>query len=69
MFLRWRESIDRLAEAVEPLDDAGLERPVDWAGRSTTASALVGRMIFHNGAHCGQLIDLRRALGFPSVIR
>jgi hypothetical protein len=24
-------------------------------------------MIFHNGAHTGQIADLRRALGFRSV--
>jgi hypothetical protein len=26
------------------------------------------RMVFHNGLHCGQVVDLRRALRMPGVM-
>ena len=32
------------------------------------ADALVMRVGFHNGAHAGQILDLRRVLGLPRVI-
>jgi hypothetical protein len=28
---------------------------------------LASRMVFHNGTHCGQVADLRRALGIGSI--
>lgn len=58
---------DRLAEAVHFADDAALERIVKWGAGENRLEALVIRMVFHNGTHCGQITDLRRALGLKSI--
>lgn len=66
---RYRQSMDRLAEAARRAGDDGLEAPVQWGRGTMTARDLLMRMVFHNGTHCGQVVDLRRALGLPPVIR
>ncbi len=58
-----------LLEAVRSAGNEGLSRPVHWGQTTVTARDLALRMVFHNGAHCGQLVDLRRALGLGPVIR
>jgi hypothetical protein len=58
-----------LVEAVRGAGDEGLARTVQWGQSTLTARDLALRMVFHNGAHCGQLVDLRRALGLGPVIR
>ncbi len=60
----------RLAEAAyridgDPMDE---ERTVTWGGQPIPRGALVARMVFHNGTHCGQIVDLRRALALPPVL-
>lgn len=58
----------RLADAIRAADDAALDRETPWGTGATTMRALIPRMIFHNGCHAGQLVDLRRALGMAGVI-
>lgn len=59
---------DRLEAVVRALPDAALDKPHPWgAGGLFPASALVMRMVFHNGFHTGQIADLRRALGFKRL--
>lgn len=50
------------------LDGFG-EHTVTWGRGETTARDLLVRMVFHNGMHTGQIVDLRRALGMPGVNR
>jgi hypothetical protein len=57
----------RLATAVREAPDSALDAPTKWGGGEIPVHALVGRMVFHNGAHTGQIADLRRALGFKSI--
>jgi hypothetical protein len=60
-------AIDRLANAVRRADDATLDKVVKWGGGESAVSALIPRMVYHNGVHAGQIIDLRRALGMKPV--
>lgn len=63
----YNAACDRLAAAARHADDATLDRLVKWGAGETPLWLLVMRMVFHNGAHTGQIADLRRALGFKSV--
>ncbi len=58
---------NRLAATVHALDEEGLKKNVPWGESMIPAAAVVHRMIFHNGMHCGQIADLRRALGLKSI--
>lgn len=58
---------DRLATAVERVPDAALDGSVKWGAGETQLWSLIMRMVFHNGAHTGQIADLRRALNFRSI--
>ncbi len=61
---------DRLADALRDASDEALAAPTVWGAPGTPPipmHLLVARMIFHNGAHTGQIADTRRALGFRSV--
>lgn len=69
MLARFRRAMAVLVEAAGSLDDDRLGATVSWGRGETTARDLLARMIFHNGTHCGQLIDLRRALGMDKVFR
>ncbi len=68
---RYRRSLVLLAEAVRRCGDEGLARTVTWGRGTTTTTArdLAMRMVWHNGLHCGQIIDLRRVLGLEPVIK
>jgi hypothetical protein len=59
---------DRLAQAVQSVPDAKLDEQVPWGGGQITLAMLVMRMVFHNGFHTGQIADMRRALGFKSIM-
>jgi hypothetical protein len=61
------EAAERLANAVRTASDATLEKPTAWGGRDVPLWTLLPRMVFHNGMHCGQIADIRRALGFTSI--
>ena len=58
----------RLARAVSQLKDDELEAELEWHDGSISVVDLISRVCFHNGAHSGQLLDLRRALDMPRVI-
>lgn len=60
-------SCDRLARAVRGVDDSRLDATTQWGRAETPLFGLVSRMVFHNGTHCGQIVDLRRALGLGSI--
>ena len=64
----FEDAIDRLASAIEGLDDAMLDEIQPWGSGEFPVAELAARIIFHNGTHAGQLTDLRRALGMPGVI-
>jgi hypothetical protein len=69
MIDNYHRAFDLLVEAVRGAGDEGLSRTVHWGPKPIAARDLALRMVFHNGTHCGQLVDLRRALGLPPVIR
>ncbi|MCL4741648.1 MAG: DinB family protein [Phycisphaerales bacterium] len=59
---------ERLASEVERASEAQLDRPTAWGPTPVPVADLITRMIVHNGAHAGQLTDLRRALGMTRVV-
>lgn len=61
-------AINRLAECLKSAPDVKLDEVTPWGNASTSLSDLAIRMVFHNGAHQGQIADLRRALGMPRVL-
>jgi len=61
-------SCARLARVLEEIPDAKLNDETQWGSGMTTFLSLAQRMVFHNGVHAGELIDLRRALGMPRVM-
>jgi hypothetical protein len=61
-------AVARLARAIRATDDVRLDSSIKWFTGETTLWHLAVRMIFHNGTHCGQLADLRRALGLGSIL-
>jgi hypothetical protein len=71
MIDRYRAAHRALADAVRTTGDDGLQKQVQWgvAGNRISGFDLALRMLFHNGTHCGQIADLRRALGMPSVLQ
>jgi hypothetical protein len=66
---RFEVAVQTLARALRETDEANLDRTLPWGAGSTTVRDVAMRMMFHNGTHCGQIVDLRRALGMPRVIQ
>lgn len=64
----YNSACERLAAAVREAPDAALDKPTKWGGGEIPVAMLVSRMVYHNGFHTGQIADLRRALGFKSVL-
>ena len=62
------DAIQRLVTAIRRTDDAKLEMLVTWGSGQVKLWSLAIRMVFHNGTHCGQLADLRRALGMGTIL-
>jgi hypothetical protein len=58
----------RFAVAIATTSDSRLDAGVPWGPNTLTGSALVARVVTHNGVHTGQLLGLRRALGMARVI-
>lgn len=58
---------ERLTSAAQTADDAALLKQTPWGGSELPIYSLVLRMSFHNGTHCGQIVDIRRALRFKSI--
>lgn len=62
-------SAARLAEAFATASDEVLDRKAQLGPfGEIPLGGLAARMTFHNGVHCGQIVDLRRALDLPSVL-
>ncbi|MBZ0172429.1 MAG: DinB family protein [Phycisphaerales bacterium] len=61
-------SVDRLAGEVGSASEKALQREVKWGSGVLQVAPLVQRVIFHNGVHAGQIIDLRRVIGLGRVI-
>ena len=62
------DAIQRLVAAIRRTDDAKLDTLATWGGGTQVKLwSLAIRMVFHTGTHCGQLADLRRALGLGSI--
>lgn len=59
---RLRDSYERLAQAVEMLDDAALRTPVSAPGPRHTVEVMLHGVIEHGTYHGGQIALLRRAL-------
>lgn len=59
----------RLVHAVRHASDEDLQRSVSWGSGTLTVEALIVRLIVHLGTHAGQIVDLRRALGFEPLIK
>jgi hypothetical protein len=65
----FNSAVTRLSVAARASDAAKLAAPTPWSNGTTTLGALVARMAFHNGMHCGQIADLRRALKLGSIFK
>ncbi len=55
------------AEACRSASDEQLDAPTRWGQGEIPVWGLMMRMVFHNGAHTGQIADLRRGLGLRSI--
>lgn len=64
----FRSSIDKMASASAEATPAMLSREIAWGKGEMLAGDLVGRIVFHNGMHAGQLVDLRRGLGLGPAL-
>ncbi len=65
----YKAAHEHLAVTIERSTASQLAKDVGWGKNLTMPAAhLALRMLFHNGTHCGQLIDLRRALGMAKVV-
>lgn len=58
----------RLAASVRGLSEPALSEETSWGQAKLSRERLAARMIFHNGQHTGQLMDLRRVMGMPRVV-
>ena len=59
---------DRFASAVRSATDEALDSMIPWHDGEMPLWKLIMRVCFHNGAHAGQITDLRRAMGMTRVI-
>ncbi len=60
---------ERLAQTIRAMSAEKLDEKTTWGVGETTIASLMMRMCFHNGAHAGQVLDLRRALHLRALIR
>ena len=66
---RFDAAVRTLADVVRGLSEADLTRTIPWGAGTITVRDAAMRMVFHNGTHTGQIVDLRRALGMERVIK
>ena len=64
----FQSAIDRLGGVVMGLSDDQLGEIQPWGRGEFPTEVLIARIMFHNGTHAGQIMDLRRALGLGRVI-
>lgn len=55
------------ADLLRSLPEQRLDDMVRWGNIEIPIWAVALRITFHNGAHCGQIADMRRALGMRSI--
>ena len=65
----YEAACDRFAQAVRNTSDAKLDEMIPFHGSELPLYTLIMRLCFHNGAHAGQILDLRRSLNMPRVIK
>lgn len=62
------DATERLASALRQAPEPSLDELVLFFGGVALPRWMVApRIIFHNGMHCGQIADLRRALGLKPI--
>lgn len=61
------DAVERICHTFEHADDDALDIQVAWGSNLVPGWSMAARVAFHNGTHCGQIVDLRRALGLPSI--
>lgn len=61
-------AIEHIARAYEAASDEKLDELTAWGNAQITFEQLALRMVFHNGMHCGQIVDLRRSLNMDYVL-
>jgi len=64
----FEDAIDRIGNALDSMSQDQLNEEQPWGAGRFKVAELAARIIFHNGAHAGQLADLRRSLGMKGVI-
>ena len=57
----------RSAQIIRALPEDKLDTMIQWGQIQIPIWASGLRMAFHNGQHCGQISDLRRAMGMQSI--
>ncbi len=58
---------ERYATVFRMLPESRLDEMITWGNIQIPIWASGLRLAFHNGTHCGQIADLRRALGMKSI--
>lgn len=58
---------ERYAAGIRELPEERLDTMIQWGQIQIPVWASGLRLAFHNGTHCGQIADLRRALGMRSI--
>jgi DinB superfamily len=66
--LTFEIAMKRLERAIAELADSRLGETYTLGPWELTINQLIGRVTCHNMLHAGQLIDLRRAMGFDPVL-
>jgi hypothetical protein len=62
------DAAEHLAAAIRRTPEPALDESVPFIGGTLMPRwSIAPRIVFHNGTHCGQIADLRRALGMKSV--
>ncbi len=64
----FESAADHLESVVRAASPEGLERPVQWGQEHYPWRMIIARVVFHNGTHTGEIVDIRRALGLAKVV-
>jgi hypothetical protein len=62
-----KDACEHFAKVVRAMPEERIVAMVPWGAMEIPAWSAGMRMVFHNGTHCGQIADLRRALGMKSI--
>lgn len=64
----YEAACERLSNSVRSANERTLNQKIPWGDTEISLWLLVARLVFHNGAHTGQIVDIRRALGLGGVL-